>query len=181
MGSSMSENIPVEFTYMNQPPKRYTFEMPKLKQWVEEHCQGNVLNLFAGKVILDFGCNSSVHCLKETRVDIDPTMPQIDYVMDSYEFVKMAIEKGMKWDTVILDPPYNMRKSREKYGDRWIGSFTKIKDLIPQIVSEHGRTISFGYDTVGMSKSRGFQKIGICIICHNGDHQDTLAIYEGKC
>ena len=38
--------------------------------------------------------------------------------------------------------------------------------------------ISYGYDTVGMSKSRGFKKIGVCVVCHNGDHNDTLCLVE---
>jgi len=55
----------MDFTYLLQPPKRYTFEQPKLKQWVEKWCVGKVLNLFAGKVKLN---------VDEYRVDLDKTM-----------------------------------------------------------------------------------------------------------
>lgn len=41
-----------------------------------------------------------------------------------------------------------------------------------------GRVISFGYDSVGMSAKRGFEKIAICPICHSGDHNDTIAVVE---
>jgi len=163
-------NIPYEFTYMYQPPRRYTFEMPKLLEWLKLQCKGKILNLFAGKVVIDR--------LNETRVDIDPNMNELDFVMDSYEFCLMAIKRGWKWDTIILDPPYNMRKSREKYGSRWIGSFTKIKNLILKMINVNGTVISFGYDSVGMSNSRGFKKVAICLICHSGDHQDTIVVVE---
>jgi len=38
-----------------------------------------------------------------------------------------------------------------------------------------------GYDSVGMAKCRGFEKIGICLVCHNGDHNDTICLKEVKC
>jgi len=156
---------------MKQPPRRYTFEMPKLYKWLVPRCMGKTLNLFAGKVIL---------CDGEVRVDVDPEMPKLDYLMDAYDFVVYAIHMGMKFDTVVLDPPYNLRKSREKFGGRYIGSFTKIKDLIPEIVADKGTVISFGYSSVGMSKSRGFSIKEICLICHSGDYQDTIVTVEEK-
>lgn len=160
----------MEFTYLTQPPKRYTFEQPKLKLWTEERCVGKVLNLFAGKVKLN---------VDEVRVDIDPEMNP-DYLMDSYDFVLMAKDRQMFFDTIILDPPYNLRKAREKYNGRYIGSFTKIKNELSYLQKPSGIIITYGYDTVGMSKSRGYTKIEVCIVCHNGDHNDTLVIMEKK-
>ena len=29
-----------------------------------------------------------------------------------------------------------------------------------------------------MSKSRGFEKIALAVVCHNGDHDDSFAIVE---
>ena len=57
---------------------------------------------------------------------------------------------------------------------------TKIKDLLPQIITSNGRVISLGYDSVGMSKKRGFEKIAVCLVCHGGDHNDTIALVEEK-
>lgn len=160
----------MHFTYLTQPPKRYTFQQPKLKEWTEYWCKEKVLNLFAGLVKLN---------IDEVRVDINEEM-LADYYMDAEEFVNMAIKENMKFDTIILDPPYNLRKSREKYEGRYIGSFTKIKNLLPQILNNNGYIIHFGYDSVGMSKSRGFEKIAICLVCHNGDHNDTICLVERK-
>lgn len=165
-----NNNIPISFTYMYQPPKRYTFQMPLLKQWIEDHCEGKVLNLFAGIVLLN---------VDETRNDIDTECPA-DYHMDVYEFIAMAKEKGMKFDTIVADPPYNMRKSREKYEGRWIGHFTKVKNQISDLLNDGGVIISLGYDSVGMSRSRGFRKEALCTVCQNGDHQDIQVIMERK-
>jgi len=161
----------MEFTYLRQPPKRYTFEMPLVRRWVIMNCKGRVLNLFAGKVRLDE--------VAETRVDLNPEMPA-DYHMDAYDFVILAEEEKWKYDTVILDPPYNLRKSREKYAGVYTSELRKIKTELPRIVNIGGYVISFGYDTTGMGKTRGFELLHICIINHSGDHNDTLAIIERK-
>jgi hypothetical protein len=160
----------MQFTYLKQPSKKFTFEQPKLKKWIEENCRGKTLNLFAGKVVLD---------IEEIRVDINPSMVA-DYYIDAYEFVKSAIERKILFDTIILDPPYNLRKAREKYEGKYIGSLTKIKNLLPQILKKNGIVISLGYDTVGMAKIRGFKKVGICLVCHGGDHNDTICLKEIK-
>ncbi len=109
----------VNFTYLAQPPKKWTFEQPRLKKWTENWCSGKVLNLFAGKTIMD--CN-------EVRVDISSEFSP-DIIMDAYEFVKTT---NMKFDTIIFDPPYNLRKSREKYDGKYIGSLTKIKIFLKE-------------------------------------------------
>lgn len=162
----------IDFTYLTQPPKRYTFEQPQLLAWVRKWCDrgfgSTVLNLFAGKVPL------RTLTINEYRVDIDPTCVA-DYHGDAYEFVR---DTKTKFDVVVLDPPYNIRKAREKYESRWIGKLTKIKNILPNILNKNGRVISLGYDTVGMSKSRGFKKIAICLVCHGGDHNDTIGLVE---
>ncbi len=164
----LNEYDNIDFTYMKQPPKRYTFQQPKLKRWVELWCEGRVLNLFAGEVELN---------ANETRVDIDEDM-NADYYMDAYEFIN-------KWDgdpfkTVVLDPPYNVRKSREKYDGDWIGSYTKIKNELNNILKTNNIAISLGYSTVGMSDKRGYDKKAICLVCHGGDHNDTIGLVEKK-
>jgi len=157
----------IEFTYLKQPPKRYTFEQPKLKKWVESWCKGRVLNLFAGRTKLN---------VNEIRNDIDPLMPS-HYYKDALAFLKEW--EGDKFDTIVLDPPYNTRKSREKYEGRGrISPFKLIKQEVPRVLNRGGRVIMLGYDSVGMTKSKGFKKIAICLVCHGGDHNDTIGLVE---
>lgn len=153
-------------TYMEQPPKRYTFEQPQLKEWVERHCKGKVLNLFAGMTRLS---------VDEFRVDIDKEAIA-DCHMDAHEFLDTY--KGEKFDTVILDPPWSLRKSREKYEGRYMGDFTRIKNKVPSVLKDGGRVITVGYSSTGMSKQRGFAKVALCVVCHNGDHDDSFGIVE---
>lgn len=162
----------ISFTYLLQPPKRYTFEQLRLKKWVEKWCVGTVLNLFAGKVYLNVD--------KEARVDIDPQMPA-DVHMDAYKFVTAWKDRnGKKFGTIVLDPPYGLRKAKEKYGGRYVGSMAKIMDVLPEILVPGGHVISLGRNSVGMSRSRGFEKLAICLVCHSGDHGDTICVVERK-
>lgn len=161
----------IEFTYLKCPPRKYTFEMGKLKAWTIQNSKGKVLNLFAGKTLLK--------PLDETRIDLNKEMPA-HYYMDAYEFVLMAKERGMMFDTVIFDPPYNLRKSREKYFGVYTSQLRKIKTELPNIIREGGRVLCYGYDTTGMGRQRGFELIGVCVVCHSGDHNDTLCTVERK-
>jgi len=161
----------IEFTYLKQPSKVYTFEMPKLYKWVIQNCKGKTLNLFAGKTLLKG--------IDETRIDLNKEMPA-DYYMDAYEFVLMAKEKGWKYDTIVFDPPYSLRKSREKYMGIYTSKLRKIKTILPQLINENGYFMNFGYSSNGMGRKRGFELIKICLINHSGDKDDSIAILERK-
>ena len=163
----------MNFTYLAQPPKKWTFEQPKLKAWVELWCyeRGPALNLFAGKTRLS---------LNETRVDINSDHKP-DHTCDCRDFVKFWGEReGTPFDTVILDPPYTWRKAKEKYGGKMIGQYPRLKDELLEILTPDARVISLGWDTVGMAKKRGFEKIAVCVVCHGGDHRDTLGLVERR-
>ena len=43
----------MKFTYMKTPLRKYTFENRRIREWVEQHAEGKVLNLFAGKTMLN--------------------------------------------------------------------------------------------------------------------------------
>lgn len=158
----------MEMTYLLQPPKRFTFEQPKLRKWVESWCKGKVLNLFAGKTLLS---------VDEFRVDSNPEMPA-DWHGDALDFLSLT---DMIFDTAILDPPYSLRKAYEKYQGHYIGSrWTRVRRALPRILTPKARVISFGYNSQGMSRTLGFEKIAICLVCHNGDHNDTVCTVEEK-
>jgi len=172
----------MNFEYLTQPPKKWTFEQPKLRAWVESQCFGRVLNLFAGKVRL--GCSD------ETRVDCsDEFLP--DFEMDCREFVEFYktpkpinssphYAAAPNFDTVILDPPYTWRKAKEKYDGKMIGEYPRLKNELLSIISNEARVISLGWDTVGMAHKRGFEKTAVCVVCHGGDHRDTLCLVERR-
>lgn len=146
--------------------------MPKVKIWLEQLCYGpyKTLNIFAGETLLN---------INEYRNDINCDMPA-KWHYDANKLAKYFRNKGIKFDNVILDPPYNWRKAKEKYGNKMIGNYPLLKDDLKHIIKIGGKVISFGYDTVGMSESRGFKKVEVLIVCHSGDFHDTLGLVEIK-
>ena len=115
----MTKNASLELIATNL--RRYTFQSPKIKAWVEENSQGKCLNLFAGKVKLN---------LDEIRNDIDKSM-EAEFNMDAVDFVKSW--KGEHFDTIILDPPYAYRKGMEMYNGNYTSRFKMLADEIPRI------------------------------------------------
>jgi hypothetical protein len=144
-----------------------TFKMKPIKKWVEENCEGLVLNLFAGETKLN---------IAETRVDSNPEM-LADYYMDALKFVR-SYDHKILFDTVLLDPPYANRKAMEMYKGHMASPFKQLKDEIPKILRPGGIVITFGYHSVSMGKIRGFEVEHILLMSHGGAQHDTIATIE---
>lgn len=158
----------VNFDYLKCPLHKYTFKVRKIREWVEVNCMGYTLNLFCGPTKLN---------INEYRVDLNPDVIS-DITMDAFEFVSQY--KGDKFNTILLDPPYAYRKSMEMYEGRMCSDFNKLKDLLPGILNENGRIITFGYHSVSMGIKRGFKVDRIALFSHGGAIHDTIATIEIK-
>lgn len=157
-----------KLTLINTNLRRYTFEAPKIKKWVEDSSYGKVLNLFAGKTKLN---------LDEVRNDIGEDALS-DYKKDALDFVKEW--DGDKFDTIILDPPYSYRKSMEMYNGKYSSRFKQIADNIPNILNENGIVISFGYHSSFMGKKRHYELKELCVFAHGGAQHCTIGIVENN-
>ena len=164
----MKEDVKLELISTNL--RRYTFENKKIKKWVENNSQKKCLNLFAGKTPLN---------IDEIRNDIDPNAIA-DYHMDALDFVEKCIKEKIKFDTIILDPPYSIRKSIEMYNGNYSSKFKRIADKIPLILNKSGKVISFGYHTTFLGKVRNFELKKICVFAHGGAQHATLGIIEQR-
>jgi tRNA G10 N-methylase Trm11 len=148
---------------------RYTFKVKKIKEWVENTCEGKTLNLFAGITKLD---------IDEIRNDLDNEAIK-DYQMDALEFLRTW--KGEKFDTILLDPPYAYRKSMEMYKGIRCSPFKQLKDEITRVLKHDGIVITFGYHSNTMGKIRGFITERIGLFSHGGAIHDTIASVERYC
>jgi tRNA G10 N-methylase Trm11 len=156
--------------YIKCPLYKYTFKVRPIREWVEYECEGKVLNLFAGITKLN---------VNEIRNDLNPEMPT-DYHMDALDFINYWLESNptTKFNTIILDPPYAVRKSMEKYKGVIASPFRQLKDLIPSVLSNRGKVITFGYQSVSMGSKRGFELEKIALFHHGGAIHDTIACIE---
>ena len=154
--------------YLKTPLHKYTFSRKPIREWVERNSKGKVLNLFAGKVLLN---------LDEMRNDVDLGM-NADYNMDALEFIR--IWDTFVFNTIILDPPYSYRKSMEMYNGHLNSKFKLIADEIPRILKKDGNVISFGYHSTFMGKVRDFKLKELCVFAHGGAQHCTIGIVEGR-
>ena len=58
------------------------------------------------------------------------------------------------------------------YGDR--------KKEVSRVVKEGGTVVSFGWNSQGIGKTRGFEIIEIMLVAHGGAHNDTICTVERK-
>jgi len=156
----------VDLELINTNLRRYTFDSPKIREWVEQNSSGKVLNLFAGKNKLN---------LEEVRNDIDKTM-LAEFHKDAVDFVQEW--KGIKFDTIILDPPYAYRKAMEMYNNNYSSRFKLLADKIPRILNRNGKVISFGYHSTFLGKKRNFELNKLCVFAHGGSQHCTIGIIE---
>ena len=148
---------------------RYTFQPEKLRQLVKSKIEGNkILNLFAGKTILDE---------REVRVDCDNTMPKLTYNMKAEEFLQINKDS---YDTIIYDPPWNARKSKEKYQGHYIGKFTKLKDDIVDILNMGGIIISASYEIDNFGIKRGMKLEEVIVVNAGGEIRPFFITIERK-
>jgi len=153
----------MKLEFINTNLKRYTFQSPKIREWVESNCIGKTLNLFAGKTRLN---------INEYRIDADNTMVADEYC-DAYEFIKST---RINFDTILLDPPYAYRKSMEMYNGNYSSKFKLIADEIKKLNIK--RVISFGYHSTFMGKKRGYILDKLCVFAHGGAQHCTIGIIE---
>lgn len=159
----------MELVHLRTTLNKYTFKSKKIREWVEQHCSGRTLNLFAGQTKLD---------VNEYRNDIRPDMPA-DSHKDALMFVlEWSVETQGKFNTIILDPPYSYRKAMELYDGAMSSTFNAVKDSLSKVLAPNGKVITCGYHSVSMGKCRDFTVESVCIISHGGAIHDTIISVE---
>lgn len=162
-------------------PNGKTFKMAPIKELVESY----VSKLSNESTIVDPFANSSKY--GTITNDLNPEY-DTNFHMDALEFLK-TIKDGTA-DIVLYDPPYSMRQATELYkaygkeklqvGVTSMKYWANCKDEIARIIKPGGACLSFGWNTNGIGKKRGFEIERILIVAHGGSRNDTLCVAERK-
>jgi len=157
-------------------PNKNTFSIKPISAFIEEEMQGCDL-------ILDPFARDSK--LANITNDLNPGC-DTDFHLDALDFLKRFDDESV--DGVLFDPPYSLRQLKECYDG--IGHamtqhqsqrfFADIRDEISRIMKKGGIVLSFGWNSQGISKQRGFEKVSILMVAHGGTHHDTLCVSEVK-
>lgn len=63
---------------------------------------------------------------------------------------------------------------------RATGFYQRVRNAAMGLLADDAIVLSFGWNTVGMGKKRGFEIIEIMLVCHGGAHNDTICIAERR-
>src|SRR3990167_6864198 len=153
-------------------PSKWTFQVHPIRQFVKSYMADgkNWIDPFAGE-----------ESWAEYRNDLNPQNENASSHIDANEFVALFAEAAI--DGVIFDPPYSITQVSRSYKDIGLhfkskenptGGFPRVKDNIAKVLGLGGVCLSFGWNSVGMGKKRGFEIIEILLVCHGGNRNDTI-------
>ncbi len=93
-------------------------------------------------------------------------------------------------DRLVFDPPYSLRQLKEVYESKGIALtqhdtqyyWNDLRDEIKRIMKPGGKTVSFGWNSIGIGKTKsgGFEITRILLVCHGGHHNDTICTVEKR-
>lgn len=159
-------------------PSADTFSMLPVAALLDRH-------LFGLSVVIDpFARNGrrGTH-----RNDLNPDTTA-EHHMDAVAFCDLMVERGVLADAVLFDPPYSPRQIAEVYAQ--IGRaatrddtqnaalYARVKDGLTRCLLPGGLALSFGWNSSGFGRGRGFEIVEILLCCHGGAHNDTICVVE---
>jgi len=147
-------------------PSKSTFTLAPIRELLERLRVGNGwADPYAGE-----------SKLAEFRNDING---KHDSSLDAVEFLRSFEDESI--DGLLVDPPYSARQITEVYdGLGKIKPLTAVYKQAVRIIKPNGYLVSFGWNSGGGGRSRGFMKEEILLVPHGGNHNDTIVTVERK-
>ena len=159
-------------------PNKWTFKIKPIKE---------LLNRYVSKDVNEgYWCDPFAGENSPAQVKND-IAGNVEHSMDAIVFLKSCESEA--FDGVLIDPPYSLRQVSEHYkkaGVKVTGWHTSaawaatIKDEAARILKPNGIAICFGWNSMGLCKSRGFEMIEVLLVPHGGNKNDTIVTVERK-
>jgi hypothetical protein len=155
----MLQEIPVKIERVRAIGNHRTFEIPPIKHLIQaERIKG---------------------------ITIEPFPFQSK--LDAFEYLSQF--KNNSVDFGLIDPPYSKRQVSDHYKELGVkvtgwhtssGWTAKVKFEVGRVMKIGGKTITFGWNSSGIGPANGFEVTRILLVCHGGDHYDTICTVETK-
>ena len=159
-------------------PNPNTFSIPPIAGFLERWVTGRSVDPFA----------RSSHMATITN-DLNPETVAM-FHLDAEDFCALMLAQGERFDSVIFDPPYSPRQISECYQavGRPVGAketqnarlYRAVRDGLDQLLAPGGMALSFGWNSAGFGKKRGYEILEILLVAHGGAHNDTICVAERK-
>jgi len=176
------EDITVKFSRVWAMPSAWTFTIKPIKELLSRYVPD-------GHGWID--PYSGLYSPAQYTNDMLPERNAI-FCMDALEFcttVLHHIKPNGGFEGILFDPPYSYRQVSEHYKeagrratsmDTSTNFYNRIKNATADHIKQNGLAISFGWNSVGFGKNRGFELEEILLVCHGGHHNDTIVTVERK-
>lgn len=159
-----------------QMPNKQTFEIKPIAEFIKRHSVDGVsIDPFANR-----------NRIASITNDLDPQY-DCDFNMDALDFLRKFEDESV--DFVLFDPPYSPRQVSESYKHLGLSvnmqttqaSFwSNMKKEVSRIVKPGGKVLCFGWNSMGIGKTRGFDMVEVLLVPHGGHHNDTICTAEVK-
>lgn len=170
----------MRFTREFAMPNAETFSVKPIAAFVQSY-------LACSRVSVDpFARNRG---LADHTNDIDPNTTAQSHE-DAEVFLKQLTSHGVRADLGLFDPPYSPRQISEHYraAGLKVGRddtqnarlYKRVRDALDEVMRPGGVVLSFGWQSCGMGKKRGYRILEILLVAHGGGHNDTICIAERK-
>lgn len=173
-----------EFNRKWAMPNSKTFTIKPIKELILKHIDDGmtVVDPFANECTIKKEISNINYISNDLDTQYDTT-----YHLDALDFLKQIPSNSV--DLVLYDPPYSPRQVSEVYKslDMTVNMQTtqssywsKQKEEISRIVKNGGKIITFGWNSGGIGKTKGFEIIEILLVAHGGWHNDTICTVDYK-
>ncbi len=167
----------MEMNRIWEMPNSNTFDIKCIKNLIYKYHNPNLVSIdpFANK-----------NRIAKITNDLDPDM-KADFCLDALDFLKTFEDNSI--DIVYYDPPYSPRQISECYKKmgRAVNMQTtqssfwgNLKKEIARVMKVGGIVISFGWNSNGIGKTKGYEIIELLLVSHGGSHNDTICTVERK-
>ena len=107
----------------------------------------------------------------------------LEYSKDATDYLNEIDNESYSY--AVFDPPYSTYQLKVCYNgkgeyDTKSSTWSNWKNLLTQKIKKGGIVISFGWNSMGMGKNRGFEIIEILMVPHGGMHNDTICVVERR-
>lgn len=175
--SGKCETKDIIFNRVWSMPSAWTFTIRPVKELLQRYVGNgkNWVDPFAGQ-------NSPAQYTN----DMNPHMPAGCH-MEALEYATKVLNE--EYDGILFDPPYSFRQISEHYKglgmkatqmQTGMAFYEKVKSALCEKVKKGGYVISFGWNSNGFGKARGYKIIEILMIAHGGSKNDTIVVVEQK-
>jgi tRNA G10 N-methylase Trm11 len=155
-------------------PSPRTFSIPPIEDFLDRW-------LPRGGVVVDPFCGTKPHRFAAIANDLAISR------VDAEDFCRGL---SIRADAVLFDPPYSPRQISECYKSvgfsvgvaetQNASLYKRVRDALDSLLIPGGIALSFGWNSSGFGKSRGYEQVEILLVAHGGAHNDTICVAERK-